>query len=274
MRPEPWTEHPAIRSLDGPVRTRLGVSPHHSSFQVGALRTHLLTAAFAHAAAQALSTAVRVMLRWDDTDHARASGENEAALLRELTEIADIPLASEATELSPTRQSDRHHAYQQGLDRLNDLGLTRPAPEGGIALDLRELEAFLTASRIDTAARTGARLVNVRRAPEPQHATLRLTRSDGTMLWHLATVIDDIDFGVNLIVRGTDKIDATGIQERLRAVLAPDHQAAYLFLPRLSTAAGTPTCRVRDVLSDGISIEAEGPGVFRTVDFRFSYAAI
>ncbi|GAB3170283.1 hypothetical protein GCM10027059_36450 [Myceligenerans halotolerans] len=76
------------------------------------------------------------------------------------------------------------------------------------------------------------------------------------MLWHLATAIDDIDTGVNLIVRGTDKIDATSIQERLRALLAPGHQVAYLFLPRLTAATGAPKIRVRNVLSDAIGPEA------------------
>lgn len=256
MRPEPWTEHSAIRRLGGPIRTRLGVSPHHASLQVGALRTHLLTAALAHAAAVAQDTRAEVLLRWDDTDPTRARRDNELALVHELTEVADIPLLAGAHPAAQLRQSARQPAYGRALAHLSRLGLIRTAHEGGIVLDLDAVDELLADHGIDPAEQAHHSLVNVRQAPAPQHSTLRLTRSDGTPLWHLATVVDDIDAGINLVVRGTDKIDATSIQERLRAVLAPHHQAAYIFLPRLTAAPGTPKFRVRDALANGIRPEA------------------
>lgn len=256
MPPKPWTEHPAIQRLAGPIRTRLGVSPHHSSVQVGALRTHLLTAVLAHAAAHARGTRAEILLRWDDTDRTRASRDHELALIHELTDAADIPLHVSGGTAAQLRQSERQPVYQRALEHLNQLGLTRAAREGGTVLDLGAIDELLAGRGIDPDDRARRSLVNIRRAPAPQHSTLRLTRSDGTALWHLATVVDDIDTNINLIVRGTDKIDATSIQERLRAVLTPHHQVAYLFLPRLITAPGSPKIRVRDTLANSVSPEA------------------
>ncbi|GAA1858957.1 hypothetical protein [Myceligenerans crystallogenes] len=256
MRPDPWTEHPTIQRLTGPIRTRLGISPHHASLQVGALRTHLLTAALAHAAAIARNTRAEVLLRWDDTDPARAKPDNELSLVHELTDVAGIPLHAGGHPAALLRQSGRQPAYDRALAHLSRLHLTRTAREGGTVLDLEAVDDLLAGHGIDPVEKAHQSVVNIRRVPAPQHSTLRLTRSDGTPLWHLATVVDDIDAGINLIVRGTDKIDATSIQERLRAVLAAHHQVAYLFLPRLTGAPGTPKLRVRDALANGIRPEA------------------
>lgn len=252
MPPEPWTEHVAIRHLRGPIRTRLGVSPHHPSFQVGALRTHLLTAALTHAAARSIGTVAEILLRWDDTDAARASSENEHRLRTELADVAGIPLSTNGNQSGELHQSERQTPYREALDRLAGLGLTQ-AQDGCPVLNLPAIDAHLAAKGVDPDGLARGQIVNSRGAPQPQHGTVRLTRSDGTALWHLATVVDDAEAGVNFVVRGIDKIDATSIQERLRAVLAPKRQVAYLFLPRLRPAAGTAKTRVLDARATGIS---------------------
>jgi len=251
MPPEPWTEHVAIRHLRGPIRTRLGVSPHHPSFQVGALRTHLLTAALAHAAARSIGTTAQVSLRWDDTDAARASSVNEHRLRTELADVAGITLGTIDTQPDELHQSERGRPYREALDRLADLGLTR-VQDGCPVLNLPAIDAHLAARGLDPDKLTLERIVNSRSAPQPQHRIVNLARSDGTTLWHLATVVDDTEAGVNFVVRGADKIDATSIQERLRAVLAPKRQVAYLFLPRLRPAPGAAKTRVADVRATGI----------------------
>lgn len=255
MPPEPWTEHVAIRRLRGPIQTRLGVSPHHPSFQVGALRTHLLTAALAHAAARSRGTTARVLLRWDDTDAARASSENEHLLRAELADVAEITLRTNDNQPKELHQSERRRPYREALDRLAGLGLTQ-TQDGCTILDLLAIDAHLAATGVDPDGLARERIVNGRTAPRPQHGTVRLARSDGTALWHLATVVDDTEAGVNFVVRGIDKIDATSIQERLRAVLAPKEQVAYLFLPRLRPAPGAAKTRVADVRATGISTAA------------------
>jgi glutamyl/glutaminyl-tRNA synthetase len=51
-----------------------------------------------------------------------------------------------------------------------------------------------------------SRIVNTAGGQHQHPAPLvPLTRADGSALWHLATVIDDMDLDINLIVRGTDK---------------------------------------------------------------------
>lgn len=252
MPPESWTEHVAIRHLRGPIRTRLGVSPHHPSFQVGALRTHLLTAALAHAAARSIAVTAQILLRWDDTDAARASSENEHRLRTELADVAGIPLGSDDVQREEFHQSERGRPHREALDRLAAFGLTR-VQDGCPVLDLSAIDAHLKAMGVDPDAAARERIVNSRSAPQPQHGAIRLARSDGTALWHLATVVDDTEAGVNFVVRGIDKIDATNVQERLRAILAPTRQVAYLFVPRLLSAPGATKARVADVRAAGIS---------------------
>jgi glutamyl/glutaminyl-tRNA synthetase len=192
------------------------------------------------------------LLRWDDTDAARASSENEHLLRAELADVAGITLHTNDNEPEDLHQSERRRPYREALDRLADLGLTRQQ-DGCAVLDLPAIDARLSATGVDPDVLGRERIVNSRSAPRPQHGTVRLTRSDGTALWHLATVVDDTEAGVNFVVRGIDKIDATSIQERLRAVLAPKRQVAYLFLPRLRPAPGAAKTRVADVQATGIS---------------------
>lgn len=246
MPAEPWTQSRAIAGIQEPVVTRIGASPHHESFQLGALRTHLLTAAIAHAAACDSETAAHVRLRWDDTDTARATASHEIRLKAELTGVAGIPLAS------TDHQSGHQTSYRAATEALAALGLIRTENECSL-LDITAVDSYLTAAGIDIRATIRSRLVNVDDVPVPQHQTVRLTRSSGTALWHLATVVDDIESGVNLVVRGTDKIDATAIQERIRAVLAPTRHVAYVFLPRVRPPAGAIKTRVAELLAAGIA---------------------
>lgn len=56
MARESWLHHPTVTDLAGGIRTRPGVWPNHQSMRIGVLRTHLLTAVLAHAAARYLGT--------------------------------------------------------------------------------------------------------------------------------------------------------------------------------------------------------------------------
>ncbi|MBQ0892777.1 hypothetical protein KBX37_06620 [Micromonospora sp. U56] len=61
-------------------------------------------------------------------------------------------------------------------------------------------------------------------------------------------MVDDLDLGINVIVRGTDKIDAVGIQHRLRLLLGGQAPVCYLFLPKLREPMGSPV-RIADLTS-------------------------
>src|SRR5689334_19484289 len=81
VQPMPWNDHPTVGAITGTVRRRLGVSPNHPSFRVGALRTHRMTADLAHAAAARLGASAEIYLRWDDSDAERTDPAHERGLL-------------------------------------------------------------------------------------------------------------------------------------------------------------------------------------------------
>lgn len=244
-----WLEHPAITALHTHgIRTRLGISPNYSSFRVGVLRTHLLTALLAHAAAHHLDTDVRIHVRWDDTDPCRSRGHHRAALLREIRTVAQIPLPADDPE---PRQSQRGPRYQQALRHLLEEGVVvfyREVP----CLDVAAVDRLLNSQGHAPERLTRSAAVNARVAPAPSQGFVPLTRGDGSALWHLATVVDDIDQRTTLVVRGTDKANATAVQVRLHRVLAPHHPVpAHVFVPRLLDQ-NSGGIRVNALLDEGI----------------------
>lgn len=246
---QPWFTHPAITAAASKgVRTRLGISPNHASFRAGVLRTHLLTALLAHSVAQRLGVSAHVSVRWDDSDSLRSRDEHRSRLLRELTQVAQIPVEDEQHVF---RQSQRGDRYQQALRRLDIQGLlvTR---RGLPCLDVAAVDRLMTEQGICPKALTTSVAVNTTTALCPAQETVPLMRGDGRALWHLATVVDDIEQRTTLIVRGTDKRDATPVQVRLCWALNEGRRPpAHLFLPKL-LEPGSVVPRISDLLEQGV----------------------
>lgn len=221
-------DHPALAPQGtGPVRTRLGISPNHPSFRAGVLRTHLLTALFAYAVAERTGAAVQVRVRWDDTDPSRARRRHEPRLLDELRHVAQIPITG-----AGLRQCEGTSRYRRALARLQELGVIR-GEGGAVCLDLAATDRVLRSRGQDPTTATAHAAINTRVRSEPAEARVRLLRSDGRALWHLASVADDIHQGTTMIVRGSDKINATAIQVRLFHLLGATVSPAFVFVPRL-----------------------------------------
>lgn len=72
---------------------------------------------------------------------------------------------------------------------------------------------------------------------ETAHEDFIIKRKDGLYAYNLAVVIDDIDQGVNEVVRGTDLIDTTGKQISLYKLLNAQ-PPRYLHLPLATSAPG------------------------------------
>ncbi|RKS10262.1 glutamyl/glutaminyl-tRNA synthetase [Nocardiopsis sp. Huas11] len=246
--PRPWFTHPtASKAFREGVRTRLGISPNHASFRVGVLRTHLLTALLAHSAARDLGVQAHVTVRWDDSDTLRSRDEHRDRLLHELRHVAQIPIEDPEEAF---RQSQRGGRYRQALRRLDALRLlvTR---RGVPCLDVAAVDRLMTAHGISPEALTASAAVNATTALSPEQSVVPLMRSDGRVLWHLATVVDDIEQRTTLIVRGTDKREATPIQVRLYWALAGGkHPPVHLFLPKLLEKDSVAP-RVADLLEQG-----------------------
>ncbi|PSK85951.1 glutamyl/glutaminyl-tRNA synthetase [Murinocardiopsis flavida] len=244
-----WLQHPALTPPHvSEVRTRLGISPNHPSFRIGVLRTHLLTALIAHAAAEHTGTSARVMVRWDDTDTARSRNEYRPRLQRELQETARIPIAADTPGL---RQSRRGRRYREALARLAALGLLRTS-RGVVCLDVPAIDRLITRRGQRPEDLVAAVLVNSRAPLTPAQSAVPLARGDGRALWHLASVVDDIDTRTTLVVRGTDKASATAIQARLHWALNEATPApAHVFVPRI-IERDRGASRVAALLDQGI----------------------
>src|SRR5438477_9717357 len=102
------------------------------------------------------------------------------------------------------------------LLRIDDTDPARNVPSGEEAI-LRDLE-WLGLSWDEGPVRQSARAERHRESAEPLGARfdgITLLREDGTPTYHLASVVDDIDFGITHIVRGNDHRPNEALHRRL-----------------------------------------------------------
>lgn len=164
-----------------PFITRIAPSPT-GDFHLGTART----AYFNWLAARA--SGGRFILRIDDTDLAR----NNEDSVRVILECMDW-LGLDHDDMF--RQSDRLPRYREVADTLIRDGKAIIAENGGIVMR-------------DGIAAPWTDLIGGTQAPGPKNHELAagqvLIKADGMPVYHFASVIDDIDSGVNLVIRGID----------------------------------------------------------------------
>ena len=219
------------------VVTRFAPSPT-GRLHVGNIRTAL------HNWLWARKQGGRFLLRIDDTDRER-SEEAYVAAIRE--DLAWLGLDWDGEQ----RQSDRFDAYAAALERLRAAGRVYPAYETAQELDLKRKiqlgrgkppvydRAALALTEADR-----ARLEAEGRRPHwrfkldhdapiawtdlirgPQHLDPALLsdpvvrREDGSWLYMLPSVVDDVEMGVTHVVRGEDHVTNTGLQLQMFAAL-------------------------------------------------------
>jgi len=205
------------------VTTRFAPSPT-GRLHVGNLRTAL------HCWLWARKSGGRFLLRVDDTDAERSREDFVHAIRRDLDWLG-------LTRDGEERQSDRFALYEAQFERLKASGRVYPAFETPQELDLkrkialgRGLPPVYDRAALREPAPDG-------RAPHwrfrldhttpiewqdlirgPQHfdpAMLSdpvVRRADGSWLYLLPSVIDDIDMGVSHVVRGEDHVSNTAAQ--------------------------------------------------------------
>jgi glutamyl-tRNA synthetase len=232
-----------------PVVTRFAPSPT-GRLHVGNIRTAL------HNWLWARKNDGRFILRLDDTDVARSS-EAFAQAIRD--DLAWLGLAPDEED----RQSARFGAYEAALARLAAAGRAYPAYESAQELDLKRKvqlgrgkppvydRAALALSDSERAAleaegrRPHWRFKLDHDAPiawedlirGPQHLDPALLsdpvirRADGSWLYMLPSVVDDVDMGVTHVVRGEDHVTNTGLQlQMFEALGAPAPAFAHAAL--------------------------------------------
>lgn len=136
----------------------------------------------------------KFILRIDDTDKDRS----DDTFTKVIIETMDW-LGLDYDEL--VYQSDRLDRYKQVASYLVDIKDAEVLENGAIAL---------TADSIpDTWQDTIAGVLAVSGTAKKQSTNLILMKGDGMPTYHFASVVDDMDFGINHIIRGHDHISNT-----------------------------------------------------------------
>ncbi len=201
------------------------------------------------------------LLRFDDTDRERSTAEFARAIETDLRWLGLVWDES-------ANQSARLDRYDGAARRLKSEGRLYPCHETADELSLkRKLQmqrgkppvydrAALNLSPAERAALEAAgrrphwrfRLSggiaswsDLVRGPqqidEASQSDPVLIRADGTYLYSMSSVVDDIDFAITHIIRGADHVTNTGAQIELIRALGGD-VPAFGHLPLLSDVAG------------------------------------
>jgi len=219
------------------VVTRFAPSPT-GRLHVGNIRTALHNRLFAE------RHGGRFMLRIDDTDTERSEERHVESIRTDLAWLGLSPV-------SEVRQSQRFALYQRRFDELVAAGRIYPAYESAQELDLKrkiqlgrglppvydraalKLTAEERAALEADGARPHWRFRLDHAAPITWHDLIRgeqhfdpatmsdpvIRRADGSWLYMLPSVIDDIDMAVTHVVRGEDHVSNTALQIQMFAAL-------------------------------------------------------
>lgn len=197
---------------------------------IGNARTALLNALLAR------RSGGRFVLRLDDTDRERSTEEYAVAIGEDLAWLGILPDRFE-------RQSERSEIYEAAVEKLKALGRLYPAWETTEELERRRRLALarglppiydraalsLTADEVAAYEAEGrkphwrfklaGRLVKwidgIRGEQVVDTTSLSdpvLVRGDGSFLYTLPSVVDDIDMGITDVIRGEDHVTNTGVQ--------------------------------------------------------------
>ncbi len=221
------------------VITRFAPSPT-GKLHVGNIRTALACWMAARAEGG------KFLLRLDDTDRARSTEENVVAIRRDLEWLGLVPDGE-------VRQSDRFALYEAAFETLHAAGRVYPCYESEEELSIKRKVALgrglppiydraalkLTAEERQRLEADGVRphwRFKLDAAPiewtdlirGPQHfegAALSdpvVRRADGSWLYLLPSVIDDIDMKISHVVRGEDHVSNTAVQIQMFEALSAD----------------------------------------------------
>ena len=216
------------------VVTRFAPSPT-GRLHVGNIRTALHNALFA------LKQGGRFLLRIDDTDLERSREEYAEAIQADLDWLGLKPDAT-------VRQSERFALYEKEFERLREAGRVYACYETPEELELRRkvllgrgLPPVYERKPEGTPAPEGVsphwRFKLDHDAPIEWDDLIRghqkfepalisdpvIRRADGSWLYLLPSVIDDIDLGVTHIVRGEDHVSNSAVQLQMFDALGAPH---------------------------------------------------
>jgi glutamyl-tRNA synthetase/glutamyl-Q tRNA(Asp) synthetase len=218
----------------------------------------------------------KVLLRIEDHDRGRCRPEYETDLLEDLEWLGFVP------DTTAPRQSDRTSRYIERIAELESQSLAyactcsrrQIASAGATAEDGDELRyagmCRGTAKQSETPARRvlmepGAelfydlRLGRQQQDPAEQCGDLLARDRNGNFTYQFAVVVDDIDQGVDVVVRGEDLLASTGRQLRLARLLGHERPPRFVHHPLVHNANGQKLSKsvgdsgVRELRAAGLS---------------------
>lgn len=219
----------------------------------------------------------RVLLRVEDHDRTRSTSRFEAAILEDLEWLGlrpDAPLS---------RQSERLSTYENALARLEGAGLvyacacSRKAIEAALGPGEGELrypgtcrEAAVDGARErarrvrierETIAFCDLRLGPIEQVPADQSGDVLSRDRHGHWTYQFAVAVDDLDQGVDLVIRGEDLLASTGRQIQLARLLGRRTPSLFLHHPLILRPDGRKLSKsnrdtgIRDLRAAGWSVE-------------------
>ena len=219
----------------------------------------------------------RVLLRIEDHDRTRSKAEFEKAIREDLAWLGLRPAAP------VVRQSERLLKYEDALARLAGTGLvyacacSRKAIEAAGGADAGELRypgtcrgagvdgAKERARRVRIARETigfdDLRLGPIEQIPADQAGDILARDRHGHWTYQFAVVVDDLDQGVDLVIRGEDLLASTGRQIQLGRLLGRVPPPRFLHHPLILRPDGQKLSKsnrdtgVRDLRAAGWSVE-------------------
>jgi glutamyl-tRNA synthetase len=252
-----------------PPLVRFAPSPT-GRIHIGNARTALLNYVFAR------SQGGGFVLRFDDTDRERSREEFVQAIEVDLTWLGIRPDVT-------VRQSAREALYAAAAQRLRDIGRLYPCYETAEELDRRRRlqqarglpPIYDRAAALKLIPADHARLEAEGRRPhwrfELNHEIVRwhdlvrgdshidtaslsdpvLVREDGSYLYTLPSVVDDIDLDITHVIRGEDHVTNTAVQVQIFKVLTDKPVPAFGHHNLLVAAGGESLSKRTGALSIG-----------------------
>lgn len=236
------------------VRVRFAPSPT-GYLHAGNVRTAIVTWLFARAQGG------HFLLRIDDTDTARSKPEYEEDIESALMWLG-------LTWDEKARQRDRAPRYAEVIEKLKAAGRLYPCYETAEELSLkrktqlsRGLPPIYDRAALSLDAARIAKLEAEGRKPhwrfKMDHVPIEwndlvrgpvkfdgatqsdpvLIREDGSPLYHLCSVIDDMDYGITHVVRGEDHVSNTAAHIQMFEALGHP-SPAFAHLPMISDSGG------------------------------------
>ena len=203
------------------VRTRFAPSPT-GNVHIGNMRAAIYNWLFAR------HHGGEFLLRVEDTDRERSTPEAIQTLL------AAMEWLKLDVDVEPLYQSTRMEAHLEAAEILLSKGLAYKEDKGGLGQG--ECVIFRMPGT-DASFEDGIKGTLSKAAENMQDFVI--VRSNGTPVFHLANVLDDIEQGITHVIRGDDHIENTYRHMALYQALGAD-VPNFAHLPMIVNAQGKP----------------------------------